>query len=235
MKSISMSAGTTLALIEGRKTQTRRLGKLKKVNAKPSDWSLLDCVLMDLGGIYGYWAYWSNEYDIREYKQVARWQENEILYVKEPWKLIDEHPIAKDRGGELQVRVQYITDPHTTHKIWFTPERYAELQVLRKADIKPSMFMPREVARSYIEVKDVRVETANEISRQDIIAEGIEVSKSNQSLWRYPTWSHQMKKAFPVPHEAWEWLWNSVNKNCKLNTNPWCWVIDFSTCGNPDA
>jgi len=230
MKSISMSAGNAQAILEGRKTETRRLSKLKKVNAKPNDWELIDCVLMDIGGIYGYWGYWSNSRDVREYKQVARWHEHDILYIREPWKLIDNFPYNKEINGDIAVRVQYQTDPQL-HTIWFNPERYAALDVLRKADIKPAMFMPEEVSRIHVQVEDVSIEQVQDITRTGIIAEGIEVSKSNQSICRFPNWSIHTKKAFRVPHEAWQWLWNSINKNCRYEHNPWVWVIKFSTCG----
>ncbi len=230
MKSMQMSGANALALLEGRKTQTRRLSKLRKVNTEPNKWELIDCILNPATEQQpGYWAYFRNYEDLRHYQVFAKWQEHDIFLVKEPWKLMDDYPINIEINGDVCVRVQYITDPNAYNEIWFTPERYAALDIMRKAGTKPAMFMPQEVSRFRLEIQDVRIERAADISAEDIGNEGIILTDRDMSYMKYPGWSITKRDAFPTPHKAWESLWNGINKNCKLSKNPWVWVVEFST------
>jgi len=70
------------------------------------------------------------------------------------------------------------------------------------------LFMPEWAARYFITITDVRAERLQEISRDNILAEGI-----------YP---------FPY-HNKTEFknLWNSINKDYPWESNPWAFAYSF--------
>jgi hypothetical protein len=92
---------------------------------------------------------------------------------------------------------------------------------------KPSIHMPRGASRITLEITGVRVERLMDISERDAIAEGVEflekvnVFKNYQipypAGWFYP---HQSVDSFRT-------LWDSTNKKHPWNSNPWVWVIEF--------
>ena len=90
---------------------------------------------------------------------------------------------------------------------------------------KPSIHMPKEVARIWLEVTDVRVERL-----QDITADSIR----NEGLSSLAVHCGDMEIAL----KEWENLWNSTIKKSDIDrygwdANPWVWVIEFERCEQP--
>lgn len=85
---------------------------------------------------------------------------------------------------------------------------------------RPSIHMPRWASRLTLEVVSVRVERLNEISVTDCHAEGIQ-----------PTWD-----GGDYELTAFEQLWDSINaKRHPWASNPWVWVVEFKRLEAPDA
>ncbi|MFJ5297441.1 hypothetical protein ACIQAL_13060 [Pseudomonas sp. NPDC088368] len=85
---------------------------------------------------------------------------------------------------------------------------------------KPSIHMPRRASRILLEITDVRVERLQDISRRDIRAEGLECPPelaSDDVSPNYRDW-------FPA---AWRKLWEAINGAGSWDKNPWVWVITF--------
>ena len=83
---------------------------------------------------------------------------------------------------------------------------------------KPSIHMPRWASRILLEITDVRVERLQDISRADIRAEGLECPPelaSDDVSPNYRDW-------YPA---AWRELWESTGGDWKAN--PWVWVVGF--------
>lgn len=103
---------------------------------------------------------------------------------------------------------------------------------------KPSIHMPKEAARIWLQVEDVRVERLQDISADDAIKEGIdrlsEPSAPNGTLYK-----HYLKDKWgPSPKHSFETLWHSITGQESWNNNPWVWVISFkvlSTTGRPET
>lgn len=94
---------------------------------------------------------------------------------------------------------------------------------------KPSIHMPKEAARIFLKVTDVRVERLQEMSDEDCEKEGLEnFCKKCKSL--FSECDTCMNDG--AIKEDFKELWNSTIKKSDLDTygwdaNPWVWVIEF--------
>ncbi|WP_281853792.1 hypothetical protein [Roseburia inulinivorans] len=92
---------------------------------------------------------------------------------------------------------------------------------------KPSIHMPKEAARIWLKVTDVRVERLQEITSEQICREGVEVE--------YPHVLNGEEKRY-----AFSTLWNNTIKKSDIDrygwdANPWVWVIEFERCEKPEG
>jgi hypothetical protein len=97
---------------------------------------------------------------------------------------------------------------------------------------KPSIHMPKEAARIWLEVTEVRVERLHDITEEDAIAEGVE--KLN-NWWKDYT-SDQDAYDMQTAMCSFDSLWKKINGEESWNENPWVWVVSFkvlSTTGKP--
>lgn len=79
---------------------------------------------------------------------------------------------------------------------------------------KPSIFMPREACRIFLEIQDIGVERLQDISEQDAKAEGVEAFKPN---------IEGLKPSYKVGFLR-KWM-EIYGKDTAIN--PWVWVIKF--------
>jgi hypothetical protein len=102
---------------------------------------------------------------------------------------------------------------------------------------KPSIHMPRWASRLTLEIASVKVERVQDISEADAIAEGVETDKHGCTFYApgvlYTDISGQQArgiKPFRRAKQAFEDLWESINRDregCSWYENPWVWVIEF--------
>lgn len=80
------------------------------------------------------------------------------------------------------------------------------------------IYMPKDFSRITLEIKDVRVERVQDIKPIDIIAEGI-----------YEPHYNYTKIESIAASLRWEQVWNSINakKGFGWNIDPWLWVLEF--------
>lgn len=107
---------------------------------------------------------------------------------------------------------------------------------------KPSIFMPRWASRITLEVIEVRVQRLQDISDEDCIAEGIEPNWSGDltkgwnglggegwtpecGWWHYLN-SIDGEPAY-TPRESYQSLWESINGEGSWAANAWVWAISF--------
>lgn len=111
------------------------------------------------------------------------------------------------------------------------PKGYYYYEDWQKDDIadvtkwKPSIHMPKEAARIWLKVTDVRVERLQDITSEQIGREGVEVE--------YPHVLNGEEKRY-----AFSTLWNNTIKKSDIDrygwdANPWVWVIEFERCEKP--
>lgn len=102
----------------------------------------------------------------------------------------------------------------------------------------PALFLPKELARIWMQIEDIRVERLHEISSLDAIAEGIlKTWHSDQDpiFCRYKNYINDGKGSL-LPCQSYRSLWKSIYGNESFDSNPWVWVITFkvlSTTGRP--
>lgn len=95
----------------------------------------------------------------------------------------------------------------------------------------PSIHMPREAARIFLRVTDVRVERLQKIDGHGVLAEGVDNGHSNPAMGK--RWENMQLMAFPA-------LWDSTIKPAARDlygwdANPWVWVIEFEQIGREEA
>lgn len=201
IKPILFNTEMVRAILEGRKSCTRRL--VKFLSGENPQWTgYIKDELMLYNG--------KNEPCIRK----APYQPGDILYVRETWKK--------------------------------APNGYYYYEDWQKDDIadvtkwKPSIHMPKEAARIWLKVTDVRVERLQDITEEQASAEGTnpwdEACYENNG-W-HPTLSDPDSGGEPNMVDGFHKLWNSTIKNSDLdrygwNANPWVWVIKFEQCEKP--
>lgn len=102
---------------------------------------------------------------------------------------------------------------------------------------KPSIHMPKEAARIWLKVMNVRVERLQEITDEQAKREGIQYDECPTGFtWKQET---DMHNCYTTPIGAMQALWNSTIKKSDLDrygwdANPWVWVIEFERCEKPE-
>lgn len=203
---IIMGAESVLAILEGRKTQTRRV-----INPQPSVTYQWWRGLLRRGWHGEGSTLFQADYPLRHMPK-CRWQVGDRLWVRETWRVgMREDPYWRYKG------VQYKADE-------LCPENEKDelpLLVLPEAkdmEVSPSwrppMFMPRWASRINLEITDIRVERLPDISNKDAKAEGVQrevIAGHEYYLGNY--------------HD----LWNSLNakRGYPWESNPWVWVVTF--------
>ncbi|WP_410477736.1 hypothetical protein [Pantoea sp.] len=87
----------------------------------------------------------------------------------------------------------------------------------------PSIHMPRWASRIALEITGVRVERMYDISEVDARAEGVEQLRGG--FWRHyqPGWTQHQLSA----RGSFVTLWKSIYGDDSWLANPWVWVIEF--------
>lgn len=138
-----------------------------------------------------------------------------IKYVKPPYQ----------PGDILYVRETFIQA--AAHIFWYKADDNSWIsEGLRW---KPSIHMPKEAARIWLKVTDVRVERLQEITAESALAEGTD---------KYIHLNGKFDENAILT--SFMGIWNSTIKNSDLdrygwNANPWVWVIEFERCDKPES
>ena len=85
--------------------------------------------------------------------------------------------------------------------------------------------MPREAARIFLRVTDVRVERVNEVSNTDCIREGINNECCRVCVHTGGSGCYHCNALWTQFRELWDSL--NAKRGYGWDTNPWVWVIEF--------
>lgn len=230
---IIFSGPMVRAILDGRKTQTRRVVKPQPIyvtgDGKHSKWSWRD-------GIFAFKMYPSRSTILRHCPYGVP---GDRLWVKETWQEV--HPIQVTEGRycidgragipgppPVSYRVIYRADgeyPPVWHCVGFpyrslnTTDAVLSKHFPRGMEYSwcPSTHMPRWASRVTLEITGVRVERLQDISEDDAVAEGSQI----------PIAEYGGRVAM-TERQAFSNIWNSLNaKRAPWDSNPWVWVIEF--------
>jgi len=144
------------------------------------------------------------------------YQIGDILYVRETWY----------KGLE---RYMYRADYSDTEK-FYRDGKEIEMKW------HPSLHMPKDAARIFLRVTNVRVERLQEITEDEAVKEGI--YQSNCKECNAPFGCDACPDEGYNEIDGFADLWNSTIKKSDLDrygwdANPWVWVIEFERCEKP--
>jgi hypothetical protein len=96
---------------------------------------------------------------------------------------------------------------------------------------RPAIHMPRAASRITLDLTRVRVERLQGISEVDAIAEGIEKSPSLGKPGAFQWCDYRIpgdpSEWFNCPIRSYRSLWESINGPGSWEANPWVWVVEF--------
>lgn len=204
MKPILFNTAMVRAILDGRKTVTRRVVKARNTEIiGKSKWAKEPC--------------WFDVIKIINGKKVATadkilppYNPGDILYVRETW--CDPTGVPPLMGFLYKADFPLIGDIEDPDSVMYEND----------FSWRPSIHMPKEAARIFLRVTNVRVERLQDITPEQIDAEGCKEYAYSAEIGELqpskPTW-------FKI-------LWDSTIKKADMplygwNANPWVWVIEF--------
>ena len=243
IKPILFNTEMVRAILDGRKSCTRRIIKPQpqgyfEVSEEP---------------LYIY------DTDGKQGKITPTYQPGDILYVRETWRVgawdIFNQMIAFDYKDGTCGELTYIHDRELFDRLVNQSRndaRQAKCEY-NGADFvwekgkspcrwHPSIHMPKEAARIWLKVTDVRVERLQDITEEQACMEGTdpwdEACYENNG-W-HPTFSDPDSGGDPNMIDGFHKLWNSTIKKSDLDrygcdANPWVWAIEYERCEKPEG
>jgi len=235
-KSILFSAPMVRAILEGRKTQTRRA--LPKAHPSfPKDNQIrLDVLAFDPKRPEVW--YWDGVYDRVGASYPIRYAVGDRLYVREAWG-IDAEPVCcgcpetiwddDGHGNPVAAGEQCCGRPEPSPTIAYRAE-FATGSKPWDGKWRPSIHMPRSASRLTLTVTDVRVQRLQDISEADAVAEGIRQDRVGAGTFIGCEGPRNLVTPWPTAREAFADLWDSLAKpGATWADNPWIVAITFDT------
>ena len=97
---------------------------------------------------------------------------------------------------------------------------------------KPSLFMPKNACRLFLEVVSVSVERLQDIDEQSAINEGVGKYKDTAHFCDYMS-KPSDRSRFRFAIDSYKSLWQKINGQDSYDLNPWVWVYKFRSVSIP--
>lgn len=249
MKPIFFNTPMVQAILNGRKSQTRRV-----IKPQPDgDVCFGICQSSTDAKSVGKTGF-GNENVLKSFVSV-KYHEGDILWVRETWGCYT------DDWNDADQFVYKADYPNGAKGYWHESEKVNWCDLPKW---KPSIHMPREAARIFLRVTDVRAERLQDITEEDAVSEGVSKMFDNLTDTEYEQWARNTRTVKAKPEwgytnylwhgnigktitakqsDAWQYqcsgyesardsfssLWESVNakRDYGWDINPWVWVISF--------
>ena len=155
------------------------------------------------------------------------YEPGDILYVRETWERFECWNCEGDERGNCTKEPKKSVLDKTCGCYMYR----ATDEISGDAKWHPSIHMPKEAARIWLKVTDVRVERL-----QDITDDGAKAEGANWKNGRNVGWEEKMKR---TATERFAEIWDSTIKKSDIDrygweANPWVWVIEFERCERPE-
>lgn len=250
-KPILFNTEMVRAILEGRKTVTRRVIK-PRYRDDENGWTVCINSYTHLVDDVAY----TDEEGACTRSMKPPYQVGDILYVRETWRPTIGAMHTMSRDGK---RIVYTSDEHVGYEYkahcfgvsdFYFPDGFKESEdyehmseIISHGNWHPSIYMPKEAARIFLKVTDVRVERLQDMTEDDVCSEGAEklicscehtdytvvppepcfntcnacrdciIDHSYQELFGRQIWDSTIKKN-DLDRYGWD-------------ANPWVWVIEF--------
>lgn len=219
-KPILFNTQMVRAILNGSKTQTRRLIKRRYDNTvlemKTDKYGtrLIEIQKDEEGVTFGKHEDGSTWRKLRAYiEPKPAYKLGDVLYVRETWK----QATGGTAGPGLFDTFLYKADE---------PQDTTGLMV--EGRWHPSIHMPKEAARIWLRVTNVRLQRLQDITSEDVDAEGCKE-------WAYSAATGELLPSAPTWFEI---LWDETvsekdKKEYGWDANPWVWAYTFERIDNP--
>lgn len=225
-KPILFNTEMVKAILQGRKTSTRRIIKGNIPNDATWGYTFFTpknhvSFRGTFGGQYG-----------EKFFKPPYWIED-ILYVRETWQeWTDDMCTCYECHG-------------CNHGDYIYKAGYGDDEGIKW---RPSIHMPKKAARIFLKVTDIKAQQIQNITEDEAKEEGIKSYTKDEKVYKYAvnddwwmdycnkhkkvgTWWQQMPT---TAKEAFKYLWSSCGYKWPKcwDANPWVWVIKFEICEN---
>lgn len=200
MKPILFNTEMVQAILEGRKTVTRRL-----IKPQPEGDGTAPEPLKTRPG---YWNAWGDDLVYKQPYKIG-----DVLYVRETWQFVPCIDCGlNDHGACGSAPTTYEDKEAISEGCFVYKEDYPEPE---RISWHPSIHMPKQAARIFLRVTGVRPERLREMVLGDVLMEGITETETYEGTWDrwHETWDSTLKPS-DRPIYGWE-------------ANPWVWVVGF--------
>ena len=194
IKPILFNGEMVRAILDGRKTCTRRVVKTRRKDA--CGFYVTKTMDGSFAGVYEY----DEDERMFENPLIPPCNPEDVLYVRETWS----------EGYEDGTYIYKADDKLADHPMF---------EKSSKMIYHPSIHMPKEAARIWLRVTNVRVERLQDITDNEAEAEGFTDYTSTALGFAY-TWDNTIKKS-DLDRYGWA-------------ANPWVWIIEFERCEKPE-
>lgn len=223
------------ALLEGRKTMTRRTKGL--ADSYPEN------VIFERSNSWPKQGNWIAKYKVNSNPDIFRIEN----IIKCPYEV----------GDVFWVRENFYTASNWDHwkpsalksvnvEVFYEADRNNDTisKPLHRGKSRPSIFLPSEYCRIFLKIKSIRVERLQDISEEDVKAEGVKlnISQNGQILFELGSENNALsfldndskKWDFPAIWKAhWAELWCKINGIESWNQNPFVFVYEFEQIEKP--
>lgn len=221
---ILFSAPMVRALLDGRKTQTRRVLKPQPFpvggpfyrpfpNTDARQWYSISAAGMVIN------------------IQTVPYAPGDRLWVKEAWRCKDICDDVAPREMVRTIPIRYEADGALTNpKAFYWVAETQTRGPVTYGRTRSPLFMPRWASRLTLDVTEVRVQRLQEISEADARAEGIEIHGPDVTVYRdnadrLPE-ARRRFDAFCI--NQYRTLWNSIHGPEAWDANPWVCALTFT-------
>ena len=214
---IFFAAPMVRALLDGSKTQTRRLVPTwQQPNHEPSPdfpdmaWR----AVAQRNRRWGFAVFGSNA----EECAVALADSGCCPYGRPGDRLWVRETVA-DVGARLTYRADIGDGAHCMVKRW-----------------TPSIHMPRWASRILLEIVSIHVERLQDISEPDCLAEGVRaIQHEGDGTYYHYEHTHADPGNWCDVDTAYQHLWENINGVGSWDANPWVWVVEFKRVGTKEG
>lgn len=236
MKPILFSTPMVQAILEGRKTMTRRIVKPQpSIKMGVGKW-LKNELLQMIGG----------QEIVTDYmvKHNPYGQPGDVLWVREKFR--KHHPV--DEYGYIDFETTILDYAADNPEPLYLTDGDGFVRTNKDGSekfvpFKPSIHMPKDACRLFLQITNIRVERLQEISQNDCVNEGIQqllmssMQKAQSGGKRFRNYlkKPELFNEAVSSYESFQTLWQSINSPESWEANPWVWVVEFKQIEKPKA